>query len=242
MPDFGRGRSGVLPSDYNLPDGWIAEKYYEHLKQPSQQAFSQESGSQSDARSKQTGQAAASSTAQQHGTQAPQGNTTQQHGTQAAHASISQQYPPNTGQADLADTTPQPNTPPRLDEGSGIDGQSRAWELSTENEETPALSDFDRRVLSEEVARRILETQKTRGTLPVGWVRWAKETLKPRVDWRKHLQRAVRGAISEGFGQLSTTRGDAPTDAALSTHPSSCPACRANTNRAWSASSTPQAP
>lgn len=192
MPDFGQGRSGVLPRGYNLPDGQTAEWYYRHLQQQAQQVPSQQGGdSQSGARSKQTAQAGTSSTLQQHSPQAGQASAPQQHSPQAGQS----QQDGNT------DTAAQPNSSSRLDEGSGIDGQSRGWELSAENEEPPALSDFDRQSLAEEVAHRILDAQKTRGIIPAGWLRWAEEILKPRVDWRKHLQRAVRGAISEGFGQ-----------------------------------------
>jgi predicted metal-dependent peptidase len=87
------------------------------------------------------------------------------------------------------------------DEGSGVHGQARAWELPAESEEAHTLGDFDRHSLREEVAKRVLEAQKTRGTLPAGMVRWAEETLRPRVNWREQLKRVVRGAISEGFGQ-----------------------------------------
>jgi predicted metal-dependent peptidase len=86
------------------------------------------------------------------------------------------------------------------DEGSGVHGQPRPWELPPNDPDTPALGDFDRQSLREEVARRIVEAAKSRGTMPAGWVRWAEEVLRPRVDWRKQLRRVVRGAISEGFG------------------------------------------
>jgi predicted metal-dependent peptidase len=87
------------------------------------------------------------------------------------------------------------------DEGSGVHGQPRPWELAAEDPSAPALSDFDRWNVREAVAHRILDAEKTRGTVPAGWVRWAKELLKPQVNWRQLLKRVVRGAISEGFGQ-----------------------------------------
>lgn len=45
------------------------------------------------------------------------------------------------------------------------------------------------------------EREKNRGTVPAGWVRWAEEVFKPKVNWREQLKRIVRGAITEGFGQ-----------------------------------------
>lgn len=87
------------------------------------------------------------------------------------------------------------------DEGSGVHGQPRSWEVPATSEETPILNDFDRQSLREEVATRIKEHLKNRGTVPAGWIRWAEEILQPRVNWREQLKRVMRGAISEGLGQ-----------------------------------------
>jgi predicted metal-dependent peptidase len=86
------------------------------------------------------------------------------------------------------------------DEGSGVHGQARPWELPADDPSTNALSDFDRQALQEEVARRIVEHQKERGTAPSGWLRWAEAILKPKVNWREQLKRILRGVISEGLG------------------------------------------
>jgi predicted metal-dependent peptidase len=87
------------------------------------------------------------------------------------------------------------------DEGSGVHGQRRPWELPPNDPNTNALSDFDRQALQEEVARRIVEEhQKHRGTMPAGWLRWAEAILKPKVNWREQLKRIMRGVISEGLG------------------------------------------
>jgi predicted metal-dependent peptidase len=86
------------------------------------------------------------------------------------------------------------------DEGSGVHGQARPWELHADDPSTNALSDFDRQALQEEVARKIVEHQKEQGTLPAGWLRWAEAILKPKVNWREQLKRILRGVISEGLG------------------------------------------
>jgi predicted metal-dependent peptidase len=86
------------------------------------------------------------------------------------------------------------------DEGSGVHGQARPWELPADDPSTNALSDFDRQALQEEVARKIVEHQKEQGTLPAGWLRWAEAILKPKVNWREQLKRILRGVISEGLG------------------------------------------
>jgi predicted metal-dependent peptidase len=82
-----------------------------------------------------------------------------------------------------------------------VHGHRRPWELPADEPSTHALSDFDRQALQEEVARRIVEQhQKNRGTAPAGWLRWAQDVLKPKVNWREQLKRIVRGAIAEGLG------------------------------------------
>jgi hypothetical protein len=87
------------------------------------------------------------------------------------------------------------------DEGSGVHGQARPWELPADDPSTNALSDSDRQALQEEIARRIVEEhQKSRGMMPAGWLRWAEAILKPKVNWREQLKRIVRGVISEGLG------------------------------------------
>jgi predicted metal-dependent peptidase len=86
------------------------------------------------------------------------------------------------------------------DEGSGVHGQARPWELHADDPSTNALSDFDRQALQEEVARKIVEHQKEQGTMPAGWLRWAEAILKPKVNWREQLKRILRGVISEGLG------------------------------------------
>lgn len=86
-----------------------------------------------------------------------------------------------------------------IDEGSGVHGEARYWEMPADTEGVPAWNEFDAAAIRHQVAQEILH--KSRGDLPAGWVRWAEEQLRPRVDWRKQLQRAVRGAISDGMGQ-----------------------------------------
>ena len=86
-----------------------------------------------------------------------------------------------------------------LDEGSGVHGEARHWEMPADAVEFPAWNEFDAVAIRHQVAQEIL--RKSRDNVPAGWTRWAEEQLKPRVDWRKQLQRVVRGAISDGLGQ-----------------------------------------
>jgi predicted metal-dependent peptidase len=47
--------------------------------------------------------------------------------------------------------------------------------------------------------------QRSRGTLPGGWQRWAEEVLEPAVDWRQALSGAVREAAAWAGGAIDYT-------------------------------------
>jgi predicted metal-dependent peptidase len=197
-PTWGGKCKPIYPWDYQLEEGNIAEWYYRRLleQQPARQSHDEHahqqrtSSSQDDAPTNQD--SATSDLAQQISSLRHQQNEADAmpgHATQSALTGSSA--------ADNAQT----HADWWWDEGSGVHGQPRPWELAAEDPSAPALSDFDRWNVREAVAHRILDAEKTRGTVPAGWVRWAKELLKPQVNWRQLLKRVVRGAISEGFGQ-----------------------------------------
>lgn len=85
------------------------------------------------------------------------------------------------------------------DEGSGVHGIARPWELAADHAAAPAVSELEQATLRQQVAEAI-RGEKRRGSLPGGWQRWAEETLHPRVDWRERLRRRTRGAIVVGVG------------------------------------------
>ena len=105
--------------------------------------------------------------------------------------------PTNRADAPLAAHSDVPRS---WDEGSGVHGQIRPWELTAHDEDAPAIPALEQLTLREQVARQIQE-QKSRGNLPAGWVRWSEEALQPKVDWRELLKRRTRGAIVTGLGQ-----------------------------------------
>jgi predicted metal-dependent peptidase len=200
----------VLPRRYNLPDGEIAEWYYQRLVERARE--------QAQAGGQQQSQAGG----QQQQSQAGGQQQSQAGGQQQSQAGAQQQPPPAGSpceQGEPSDTAPSPPAgrggvgaaPSPMsgmtgeeaihwDEGSGVHGQARPWELHADDPSTNALSDFDRQALQEEVARKIVEHQKEQGTLPAGWLRWAEAILKPKVNWREQLKRILRGVISEGLG------------------------------------------
>jgi predicted metal-dependent peptidase len=94
-------------------------------------------------------------------------------------------------------TGKQPSSP---DEGSGVHGHPRQWELSEGDTQAPAMTELEQEVMRRAVAEEVVR-QKGQGTLPAGWVRWAEGVLTPQVDWREVLKRRIRGAIVTGTGQ-----------------------------------------
>lgn len=59
-------------------------------------------------------------------------------------------------------------------------------------EEPGGVSESRGELISRQVAKDILDHAKSRGDVPGGWVRWAEEKLKSKVDWRKELRAVVR--------------------------------------------------
>jgi predicted metal-dependent peptidase len=86
------------------------------------------------------------------------------------------------------------------DEGSGVHGQKRWWELPADDKRAPARSEIDKELVRREVAEEIRQ-RKSWGDISAGWKRWAEEVLNPKVNWRDLLKRKVRGALTIGTGQ-----------------------------------------
>jgi predicted metal-dependent peptidase len=86
------------------------------------------------------------------------------------------------------------------DEGSGVHGQKRWWELPADDKRAPARIEIDKELIRREVAEE-LRQRKSWGDIPADWKRWAEEVLNPKVNWRELLKRKVRGALTIGTGQ-----------------------------------------
>jgi len=258
-PSLGGEPLAVLPRRYNLPDGEIAEWYYQRLVERAREQAQAGGQQQSQAGGQQQAQSNSSASGGGGATPSPPAGRvgvgvevdTAPHLTSPVDGGGGATPSPPAGRVGVGvevDTAPHltspvdgggaaPPSPPAgrvgvgvevdtaphltspvdggggatpsphagtaekgWDEGSGVHGQARPWELHADDPSTNALSDFDRQALQEEVARKIVEHQKNRGTLPAGWLRWAEAILKPKVNWREQLKRIVRGVISEGLG------------------------------------------
>ncbi|MBO0887014.1 MAG: hypothetical protein J2O38_06415 [Acidimicrobiales bacterium] len=84
--------------------------------------------------------------------------------------------------------------------GSGCDGRGRPWDCGR-----PGPGQIERKLMAREVAQRIREHSRQRGTVPAGWQRWADEVLEPSVSWQRVLAAAVRRGIAEVAGRVDFT-------------------------------------
>ena len=84
--------------------------------------------------------------------------------------------------------------------GSGAHGERRFWELSIDEGAdggTPGVDRIKAELVRREVARRIEETSRYDGDIPLAWRRWAHATLAPKVDYMATLRHVVRRALRE---------------------------------------------
>ena len=89
-----------------------------------------------------------------------------------------------------------------LDEGSGVHGQPRPWELG--GGEAQRMDEIEVELVRRSVAHEIQKAKKMGGTgigtMAGNWLRWADLTLKPKVNWRKVLRNRMSVAINSGVG------------------------------------------
>lgn len=173
----------LLPNDFGLPEGKLAEFYYDQLCQQSEELLSQ-AGKAPSSPSSTVGRATEGST----------------------ETGIGES---STPEVESQAGTSEAASAPEYDEGSGVHGERRSWELPDNDPQAPGLSDVEQDVIRRAVAEAILQ-QKGRGAIPAGWERWAHEVLASRVDWRELLKRRLRGAIVRGTGQRVDYSFDRP--------------------------------
>jgi len=168
------------PSTFGLEDGLLTEQYYKELLDKAEKMRSSGGGKGDQSQPQQ-------------GSQQGQGSGSGQpgRGKGAGKARASEGVDPNTAGGGFDGKGC----------GSGADGQPRPWEL-------PGTSDAVDSKGVEQPARRataqkIKEHVAQRGTVPGSWSQWADEVLAPpKVDWRKHLQRVLRGTLGVVAGMV----------------------------------------
>ena len=90
------------------------------------------------------------------------------------------------------------------EDGSGSGGMPGAWEIGdgSGTDHGEGVSDAIGETIRHQVAKDILEHNKTAGNLPGYLVRWAEERLNPKVDWRTKLPSSIRGAVANISGMV----------------------------------------
>lgn len=83
-----------------------------------------------------------------------------------------------------------------LDCGSGADGQPRP------GEDAQAQPAWQADLMRRQVAKEIVEHAKTAGKVPAGLLRWAQDTMSPKVNWRALLAAELRRAVAEVSGAV----------------------------------------
>ncbi len=85
--------------------------------------------------------------------------------------------------------------------GSSAGGAPRDYELPAADEEAPAIDNDRQRNVRDRVASDVVDYAKSRGGLPGGLERWAKNYLNPTVDWRKQLAVRMRQVAANVAGR-----------------------------------------
>jgi predicted metal-dependent peptidase len=89
--------------------------------------------------------------------------------------------------------------------GSGAHGVPAPWDLGESGAGVAGLGPVEAEALRRRTAQAMRAHQRSRGSLPAGWRRWADEVLEPTVDWRKALTGAVREAVAWAGGAVDYT-------------------------------------
>ena len=91
--------------------------------------------------------------------------------------------------------------------GSCAHGYAGDFELPGPAEKNgTGVSQTRAKLIQDETARRIIEDATSGiGSIPAGWVRWAKRVLKSEIDWRVYLRSAVQGMLSSLLGHSVPT-------------------------------------
>jgi len=84
--------------------------------------------------------------------------------------------------------------------GSSHDGIKREWETDEEK----GINEMEKELMKRKIANDMKEYKRI-GKLPGHWERWADEVLKPKIDWRRELQKLLKGSIENAMGKMDYT-------------------------------------
>lgn len=89
--------------------------------------------------------------------------------------------------------------------GPGAGGASFDGEIEADDPRAPAVSSAEAAILRRRVAEEIERRSTRPGSIPGRLVEWARETLRPTVDWRCVLAATVRAGVAEVVGTADYT-------------------------------------
>jgi len=93
-----------------------------------------------------------------------------------------------------------PPTVPHHDCGSGAHGERRPWELPDDDGSPggiPGVDPVKAELVRRDCAQKILDGSGDAGDVPIGWRRWARTMVTPRVDYMATIRHAVRKALRD---------------------------------------------
>jgi predicted metal-dependent peptidase len=169
----------IVPSDFKLPDGELAEFYYHNL--PIMEYHVRQDATPMDPG---TGPCASHPSCDSKDVEPKPGN-----GKDKQPVKGKLHGPACGGAAG----NPGPNEPESQNEGGG-------------KENAPVVSPIEAESIRRDIARNVSEeAQKNRGNMPAGLVRWADELLNPKIRWEKLLRTRARKAAIMIAGHTDQT-------------------------------------
>ncbi len=89
--------------------------------------------------------------------------------------------------------------------GSCAHGQQEPWELPAGATDVRSVDEARAELIRRQTAQAILGHVKNQGNIPDELMRWARDKLEPKVDWRRVLRAAVQGALAWTAGMSDYT-------------------------------------
>lgn len=164
-------KGAVYPKLFKLPDRETSEFYYNRL---SEQA--KKNGS------------------------SPDGQFGESQGQEEGDGDGQQQQSQGGGGSDGKDGQGKKKKKQHKGCGSCADGVKKEWEQGGPDGKNGGVSDTTKKIIQKQVAEDVKQHQKTRGTVPAEWERWAEEVLDPQVNWKDELNTLVRNVMANKYG------------------------------------------
>ena len=207
----------VFPKTYDLPEGQITEFYYQKLKEQQEKKKKRQQEQSKDA--KEDGQSGPADNVESPNDPNNQNKDQDQdkdpNQDQGQDQEKDNETPDNQSEGNKEDgpsgeesneegPSPEDNHP---DEGSGVHGTPREWELEQEAPESVEeintntkqhKEDLEVEMIRKQVAQKMKEREK--GNVPGGWERWAEDRMKFKINWKQVLKHRMNIAVSKGIG------------------------------------------